>query len=330
MRGRESVHAPHPARFLRDNKGMSRNQNAPVVLISGGDGFIGRSLTTHLVDIGRRVRILTQGESREEGDVRYVHWRRGDSLEEWDDAMQDVETVINLAGRSVDCVKTPETRDEILRSRLRTTEALGAACSKTGTTPKVWIQMSTAHIYGDPPYPTYCDETSPFGYGFAPDVGRAWEEEFHRVVPEGTRGVIFRPGFVLGQDGGALMKMRLLAKLGLGGTIGNGRQGMSWIHQTDMNRLFARAIVDESMTGVYIASSPNPVSNREFMKQLRRAVKMPIGLPAPKWMVRLGAPMLGSDPELAIYGRYVVPRRLLDAGFDFEFPQVGEALRDLC
>lgn len=92
----------------------------------------------------------------------------------------------------------------------------------------------------------------------------------------------------------------------------------------------SRAIADESMAGAYIASSPNPVSNRTFMKELRRTVKMPIGLPAPKWMVRLGAPMLGSDPELAIYGRYVVPRRLLDAGFEFEYKEVGEALRHVC
>jgi uncharacterized protein (TIGR01777 family) len=241
--------------------------------------------------------------------------------------------LVNLTGRSVDCVKTPDHQDEILRSRVDATRALGLAVRGIDSPPPVWVQMSTAHIYGDPPEVT-CTEESHFGYGLAPFVGRAWEEEFRASALTSQRPVILRTSFVLGRDrgagGGALARLVVLARLGLGGPIGSGTQGMSWIHEVDMNRLFERALSDPSMQGPYIASSPNPVPQRAFMRELRRAVGMPLGLPAPPWMVRMGAGLLlRTDPELALYGRYVVSKRLQDEGFEFRFPQLGDALRDL-
>ena len=121
-----------------------------------------------------------------------------------------------------------------------------------------------------------------------------------------------------------------LARVGLGGTVGHGRQGISWIHEQDMNRLFERAITGDSMSGAYLATAPNPVSNAEFMRELRHALGVPIGLPATEWMVRIAAPLiLRTDPELALYGRYCVSRRLREEGFDFLFPDVRSALRDV-
>jgi NAD dependent epimerase/dehydratase family enzyme len=146
--------------------------------------------------------------------------------------------------------------------------------------------------------------------------------------------VVLRTSFVIGRDrgagGGALARLLTLVRFGLGGTVGTGTQGMSWIHETDLNRLFERALTSDRMQGAYIASSPNPVSQREFMKTLRRVVGMPIGLPAFPWMVRIGAPLLmRTDPELALYGRYVVSKRLQEEGFEFRFPHLENALRDL-
>jgi uncharacterized protein (TIGR01777 family) len=241
--------------------------------------------------------------------------------------------LVNLVGRSVDCVKTPDHQDEILRSRLEATRVLGLAMRTLDRPPPVWVQMSTAHIYGDPPRVT-CTEDSPLGYGLAPFVGRAWEEEFRTGVLPSQRGVILRTSFVIGRDrgcgGGALARLLMLVRLGLGGRVGSGEQGMSWIHEADLNRLFERALFDASFQGVYVASSPNPVSQKDFMRTLRRAMGMPIGRPAFSWMVRLGATLLlRTDPELALYGRYVVSKRLHDEHFSFRFPLLKDALDDL-
>ena len=199
--------------------------------------------------------------------------------------------------------------------------------------PPVWVQMSTAHIYGDPPTVT-CTEDSTFGCGLAPFVGKAWEEEFRTSVLPTQRAVILRTSFVIGRDrgagGGALGTLRRLTKFGLGGTVGSGTQGMSWLHETDMNRIFERALGDSAMHGAYIASSPEPVSQNAFMREMRRAVGMPVGLPASTWMVRFGARwILRTDPELILFGRYVMPKRLIDDGFEFRFPKLRDALGDL-
>jgi NAD dependent epimerase/dehydratase family enzyme len=193
--------------------------------------------------------------------------------------------------------------------------------------------MSTAHIYGDPPS-AVCNEDSPFGFGFAPFVGREWEGEFEKYVLPTQRAVVFRTSFVIGRNrgagGGALARLLTLVRFGVGGTVGSGTQGMSWIHQSDLNRLVELALTSDCMQGAYIASSPNPVSQREFMRTLRRVVGMPIGLPAFSWMVHIGAPLLmGTDPELALYGRYVVSKRMAEDGFEFQFPHLESALWDL-
>jgi uncharacterized protein (TIGR01777 family) len=240
---------------------------------------------------------------------------------------------VNLTGRSVDCVKTPDHQDEILRSRVESTAVLGQAMRAIDSPPPVWVQMSTAHLYGDPPS-LVCDEDSPFGMGFAPTIGRAWEETFHTAALDTQRKVILRTSFVIGRDigagGGALARLCQLVRFGLGGTVGTGTQGMSWIHQTDMNRLFERSLFDSSMQGAYIASAPNPVSQADFMRQLRRAMGKSIGLPAFEWMVRIGAPLLlRTDPELALYGRYVISKRLRQERFVFSYQNLADALADL-
>ena len=292
------------------------------VVIAGGTGFLGRSLARHLTALGYEVVTVARGSgATATWDAR--------TLGDWARHLDGAEALVNLAGRTVDCVKTPDHCDEILRSRVESTEVLGRALQNVTSRPKVWVQMATAHRYGDPPA-LVCDEDSAFGYGLAPFVGQAWEEAFERARPEGIRPVVMRTSFVLGRDGGALPTLARLARIGLGGKVGSGRQGISWIHEKDMNRLFEHAIVDERVQGAYIATAPNPVSNADFMRALRKALGIPFGLPAYEWMVRLGAPLLmRTDPELALYGRYCVSRRLRAAGFAFEFPDVASALRDL-
>lgn len=311
---------------------MSETEQSGKIFIAGGSGFLGISLATHLAALGNEVVIASRRPPSASGAWRHVVWD-GRTVGEWRHELDGAAALVNLAGRSVDCVKSPDHCDEILRSRVEATLALGTALRDVDRPPPAWVQMSTAHIYGDPPS-LVCDEHSPLGVGLAPTVGRAWEEAFKLGVLPDQRAVILRTSFVLGRDrgagGGALTTLARLARYGLGGRIGSGRQGISWIHETDLNRLFGRALFDETMHGTYVASSPQPVSQLEFARAVRRAVGMPIGLPTPEWLVRLGARwVMRTDPELAIYGRYVVSRRLAEARFEFQFPSVDAALSDL-
>lgn len=304
----------------------------PPIVIAGGSGFLGSSLARHLAATGRSVIVLSRNRPTNCGLSQHVAWDAR-TVGDWRHALNGAAGIVNLVGRTVDCIKTPDHRDEILRSRVESVNVLGAAMRSIESPPPVWVQMSTAHIYGDPPE-VCCNEDSSFGYGLAPDVARAWEAAFRSSVLPSQRGVLLRTSFVVGRNcgagGGALSRLLTLVKLGLGGTVGSGKQGMSWIHETDMNRLFERALNDVSMIGAYVASSPNPVSQQEFMRTLRRAVRMPIGLPAFTWMVRIGAPLLmRTDPELALYGRYVISKRLKEEGFQFSFPNLSDALSDL-
>ncbi len=302
------------------------------VVIAGGSGFLGVSLAFHLAELGAEVVILSRSKSRMQGPWRQVTWD-GRTQGPWSVELQGAAGLVNLAGRSVDCIKTPDHQDEILRSRVESTRVLGEALRSVASPPSVWVQMSTAHLYGDPPRER-CVEESAFGYGLAPFVGRAWEDAHRESLLPGQRSVLLRTSFVIGRDrgagGGALARLGWLARIGLGGRVGSGEQGMSWIHEVDMNRILERALRVTSMEGAYIASSPFPEPQVAFMRELRNAVGMPIGLPATEWMVRLGAPLLlRTDPELALYGRYVLPQRLQREGFEFHFPRLPEALRDL-
>jgi len=302
------------------------------VVIAGGSGFLGISLATHLTNLGWSVVVLSRSRPKVNGPWRHVGWDAR-TVGEWYHELNGAAALINLVGRSVDCIKTPDHQDEILRSRVESTRVLGLAVRTIDKPPPVWVQMSTAHIYGDPPS-VVCTEDSPFGYGLAPTVGRAWESEFADAVLPSQRQVILRTSFVIGRNkaggGGALARLMILVRLGLGGKVGSGTQGMSWIHEADLNRLFERALTNNAMQGAYIASSPNPVPQQEFMRTLRRTVGMPIGLPATSWMVRIGAPLfMRTDPDLALFGRYVISKRLAEERFDFQYPHLKEALADL-
>ena len=298
------------------------------IVIAGGTGFLGRNLARTLAAYDCDVVLISRRPPAVSGPWRHAAWAAR-TLGDWAAELDGAAALVNLTGRSVDCIKSPDHCDEILRSRVESTRALGRAVRAVDTPPPVWVQMSTAHIVGDPPE-VVCDESSADGFGLAPSVGRAWEDAFAEAVLPTMRPVILRTSFVLGKTGGALPKLSAVTRLGLGGRAGHGRQGISWIHENDMNRLFLRAITDEQTQGVYLATAPNPVSNAQFMRALRRALGIPFGLPAAAWMVRVGAPLvLRTDPELALYGRYCVPTRLQEEGFEFEFTDVDEALEDL-
>lgn len=302
------------------------------IVIAGGSGFLGLSLAEAFADAGAKVTILSRSMPKGTGACTHAVWD-GRTLGTWATVLDGSDAVVNLTGRTVNCIKTPDHCDEILRSRVESTRVLGAAMRAVRWPPPVWVQMSTAHLYGDPPS-TVCTEESAAGYGLAPTVARAWEEAYEESKLPSQRGVVMRTSFVVGRDrgagAGALETLGLIARLGLGGKVGSGTQGMSWIHEDDLNAIFVQAIVDDRMSGAYIVSSPNPCSQADFMRTLRKVLGIPIGLPAPAWMVRIGAPLfLRTDPDLALYGRYVIPKRLLDEGFEFRYAELEAALKVL-
>lgn len=298
------------------------------VLIFGGTGFIGLSLSDHLHSKGYTPILLGRNIPKESLKYKFLKWDAM-TVGDWSEFLNDAIAVVNLAGKTVDCIKTPENCDVILTSRVESTRTIGQAFKKAESPPKIWIQMSTAHIYGDPPT-AICTEDSSFGYGLAPTVGQAWEKAFDESKPKEVRGVVLRTSFVIGKNGGALSSLKRIVKLGLGGTAGHGKQGMSWIHEHDMNEIIYQSIIDDSFEGVYISSAPNPVSNKIFMHALRKELRVPIGLAAPEFAIRFGSKYLfRTDPELVLYGRYVKPARLEERGFNFKYPELEGALKDL-
>jgi|SRR5690625_1467258 len=298
------------------------------IVIAGGSGFLGKNLARFLQQKNYEVTILSRNPDNSDPTSHQIFWD-GRTLDNWSRELDGAAAIVNLAGRSVDCIKTPDHCDEILRSRVEPTRALGKALRSVEDPPPVWIQMATAHRYGDP-LETVCDEESAFGYGLAPFVAKAWEDAFEESKLPEMRGVVLRTSFVLEKTGGALARLAKLARCGLGGRVGHGKQGISWIHEIDLNRIFHRSLTDPSMNGPYLTTAPKPVSNAEFMQTLRKTLRIPIGLPAAGWMVKIGAPLfMKTDPELALYGRYCVPARLQNEGFEFDFPEIGPALKDL-
>ena len=202
------------------------------------------------------------------------------------------------------------------------------AVAGSAAPPPVLVQASGIGYYGDTGERAV-DEKAPAGSDFMADVCQRWEGATDTVALPGTRKVILRLGIVLGRGGGALEVLGRLTKAFLGGAAGSGRQFVSWVHIEDVIRMIFAAIVRDDLSGVFNATAPNPVTNTELMRELRRALRRPWSPPVPAPLVRLGAFAMGTEGSLALQSFRVVPKRLLDAGFTFEYPHLREALRDL-
>lgn len=301
------------------------------IILAGGSGFLGQALAEFLIRHDYTPIILTRGPSRPAtaSTPQFIHWDATTIAGDWPHCLNDAHAVINLVGRTVNCRKTAANKKEILDSRVLATRALAQAWQGAKNPPKIWIQTSTAHIYGDT-QDEIIDESSPTGTGFAPDVGRAWEKEFADADLRDTRRVILRVSFVMGVgQNSALRTLARLTRLFLGGHTGSGRHWISWIHISDYCQIILRALSDPAMSGIYVVTAPNPVINREFMWHLRRTLHRPWSPPVPKPLVYIGALLLRTDPELALMGRRCVPTRLLGEGFQFQFPTLPDALDDL-
>lgn len=303
---------------------MSRQR----VVLAGGSGFLGQSLARALVARGYAVTILSRRPESASTGIDWLRWD-GASAGEWIRAVDGSVAVVNLTGRSVNCVPTPDNRREILHSRLLSVRAVNAAIRNCAQPPEVVVQAGSLAIYGDAGA-RLCDESSPHGRDFPADVCEQWEAAFAEDELPHTRRVVLRIGLALGRGGGALTPLAKLARCFLGGTVGSGRQYLSWLHIDDLVAMFLQAIERPEISGAYNACGPAPATNAEFMRELRHAVGRPWSPPAPAFIVRFGARyLMRTDADLALSGRRCVPRRWLEQGFRFEHPDLPETLREL-
>ena len=303
-------------------------------MIPGGTGRIGEMLTRSLADAGHEVVVLTR-QPRHSGEIGWD----GRTLGPWAAAVDGSDVVINLAGRSVNCRYTDANLRQMMDSRVDSARVIGAAIAAARRPPAAWLQMSTATIYAhslDRPNDEASGELGgtepgvPAYWSYSVSIAMNWEQAQASAVTPGTRKVALRTAIVMSPErGGAFATLSRLARLGLGGPVGGGRQYVSWIHGADLARAVSFLIARDDIHGVVNLAAPSPLPQREFMRELRRAWGIRAGLPATRWMAEIGAFALRSDTELLLKSRYVLPGRLTAAGFGFDFPAWPAAAVDL-
>ena len=307
------------------------------IVIPGGSGNLGKVLARAFHRDEHEVVVLSRRET--ESPWRTVAWD-GETLGDWAQEFEGADAIINLSGQSVNCRYTTENRKLITDSRIKSTKVIGDAIAQAWKPPRVWLQASTATIYAHR-YDAANDETTgiigggeahaPDTWRFSIEVATAWERALKNCPTPNTRRVAMRSAIVMNADPGSPFSLLLrLVRFGLGGRAGDGRQFVSWIHEDDFVRAGRWLIEHEKLEGAVNIAAPNPLSNAEFMRVLREAWGMPVGLPAFDWMLELGAYLLNSESELVLKSRRVIPTRLLESGFKFQFPQWPAAARDLC
>ena len=297
------------------------------VVLAGGSGFLGQALVRELRQRNYEVVVLSRSPCNQTEGTTEVLWD-GKSAGEWIQFLDGAEAVVNLAGRNIKCRYTPEDVRELKESRVNSVLALGAAVGRVTRPPRVWVQAGAIGFYGDPK-DRLCDENSPVGNDMLAGICQPWEDAFNSALAPQTRRVLLRIGFVLGRDGGALPVLAGLTRWFLGGTVGSGGQFISWIQVGDLSRMFIDAIERDELAGTFNAVGPNPVTNREFMGELRRALHRPWSPPAPEWAVKIGSRLMGTEPSLALAGCRVAPKRFLEAGFQFRFAELRPALKNI-
>jgi uncharacterized protein (TIGR01777 family) len=298
------------------------------IVIAGGSGFIGSALAKEFSARSCEVIILTRTPRGRSDGVQELIWD-GEHVGEWISALDGAKAVINLTGKGINCPHTPENLRDITGSRVNSVKALATAMEHVAVLPKVWVQASAVGFYGDT-RDFSCAETAANGSGTLADICHQWEGAFAAVKLPSVRKVTLRIGFVLGREGGALPVLASLTRVFLGGAVGSGRQYISWIHLADLVKMFVAVVENEKLSGPFNAVSPHAVTNAEFMRELRRVYHRPWSPPAPEFAVKLGAKWMGGEPTLALISQRCVPKRFLEAGFRFGYPELPMALRDLC
>jgi len=297
------------------------------IVIAGGTGALGTSIIKQYYGSDSDVVVLSRSEKPTDNNIRYVSWD-AKSLGDWKNELEESSALINLVGKSVNCRYTSANKKEIIDSRVNSTLILGEAINAVLNPPSVWINAGSAAIFGNSG-DTIKEEGDETGNGFSPEVCKQWENAFNKTDTPQTRKVFLRIGMVLQSNKGVLKPFVNLSQFGLGGKIGSGKQYITWLHEQDFINLINWVITNDEINGVLHASSPNPVTNEEFMYQIRRACNVPFGLPNPALFTKIGALFIKTEAELVLSGRRVVSRILKEKQFKFQYPHIQQALRQL-
>jgi uncharacterized protein len=307
------------------------------IVIPGGSGQVGTLLARAFHRDGHQVVVLSRRPA--ERPWRVTAWD-GATLGPWQREIDGCDVVINLTGRSVNCRYTPANRDAIRQSRVVSTRVVGQAIAASARPPRAWLQASTATIYAhryDGPNDEYSgilggdEPNAPDSWRFSIDVARAWERAFDEARTGRTRKVALRSAMTLSPDpGGVFATLLGLTRCGLGGRAGDGRQFMSWVHDADFVAAIRWLMAHDDVDGVVNVAAPRPLPNADFMRILRDASGVPVGLPSSRWMLEIGAAVMRTETELILKSRRVVPTRLLEHGFQFMYPDWCSAAADLC
>ncbi len=310
------------------------------IIIAGGSGFIGQAICNYfgndndIIILGRQLPNqqsnsfgMSAVNNAIEKKIRFVKWD-GVNTGDWVNELEGADLVINLAGKSVNCRYNEKNKQEIFDSRARTTKLLAEAIRTVRLPPKLWINAASATIYPNATDTPRDESFTDFNNDFSVQVCKLWEKTFYEEQTPDTRKVLLRMAITLGA-GGVMIPYFNLLKFGLGGKQGNGKQMYSWIHIADTCSMINWIATHEVLEGTFNCCSPNPVSNNEFMKTLRKATGYSFGLPAYKWMLKIGAAFIGTETELVLKSRWVVPTKILTTGFQFTYSTLQDAMKEI-
>tara|TARA_B100001113_G_C21086538_1_gene612368 strand:- start:66 stop:1040 length:975 start_codon:yes stop_codon:yes gene_type:complete len=306
------------------------------IVLPGGSGYIGRHLSRYFMAKGWNVVVLSRRDNELSDRVRYVWWD-GVNIDAWAEEIDGADVVVNLAGRTINCRYTKKNRQQIYDSREYSTQVIGEAIAQANQPPRVWLNASAGTIYKHSLDRSMDEATGEIQsvepgrprdkWEFSVDVVNRWEQALFNADTPSTRRIAMRLSMVFGTGrGGVYEAFRKITRLGLSGTQGTGSQFVSWLHLEDFLRMVEWCIEHENIDGPINMCAPNPLTNREFLKDLRYACGAKVGLPAARWMLEIGAFLMRTETELLLKSRRVIPGKLLESGFKFNYPNWPEAV----
>lgn len=294
------------------------------IIIAAGTGFLGQNLEKYFTEKGDQVYILTRNPQRK----NEIYWD-AKTIGEWKNSLEQADVLINLTGKSVDCRYHEKNKEEIYASRINSTKILQEVVDSCSIPPGIWMNASSATIYVHSEKQLNTEENGVIGDDFSMNICKSWETEFFQNQNDRIRKVALRTSIVLGNNGGAFPKLKMIIKLGLGGKQGRGNQMVSWIHIDDFCKAVDWIIQNKNMEGSINITAPSPLSNEIMMKKLRKEFKAPFGLDAPVWQLETASVFLKTETELLLKSRNVYPEKLMKNGFQFSYPTFDEAVLKL-